>query len=133
MTDGRTSAGATLSGIGITGPPTVSISPLTHDFGPQRIGASSGPKTFTVRNVRVTASNTVRLGGMDSVQFAIVRNSCVPSSAEFETCEIDIVFSPTRTGLLRAALGWKGNPGGSATASFTGVGMERADAGMDAN
>lgn len=100
--------GATLvtrvQGSGI--PHTVGISPLSKDYGNQRLNTTSTAQTFSVTN-NGTSNLTVSsasLTGPDAGQYTLSHNTCngavIPPG---QTCSADVAFSPTSTGAITTA------------------------------
>jgi len=103
-------------------PAHLTVSPSTHSF-PMLFTGQSAQTTFTVKNTGLADSGniTVVLTGNNPNEFHIISNSCT-TLAPLQSCTVDVAFSPTGTTGARAAnIVVSANPGGSATASLTGM------------
>jgi hypothetical protein len=70
-------------------------------FVPRAVGSgSSAAETFTYDNPGslVTSIDSVSLTGADASQFSISSDSCTPSLADGDECDIDVKFTPTSAG-----------------------------------
>ena len=85
-----------LTGSGI-GPANIVVNPISIDFGNIKRGATSAPRTVTVSNTGGAglAISSVKYPG---APFNVVGDTCtgVGTLAPGGTCEITIVFNPTR-------------------------------------
>ena len=87
--------------------------------------------TFTVTNSGEVASGALgmaTLGGANAASFSVAADHCKtttvgPSPA---SCTIDVKFAPTSTGTQNATLSITGTPGGTASSSLTGPGLNPA-------
>src|SRR5205814_2088881 len=118
---------ASLTGLSVAST-TLNVTPSMHDFGSVASGSSSGTFGFTIQNIgAVTASGlTVTLAGADPASFAISSNTCGASLAAFTICTLNVAFSPTTLGAKAASLTVTGSPGGTASASLTGLSVAPA-------
>lgn len=124
------SASATLSGTGIEAA-QLSITPLSHDFGPVVAGTTSLPATFQVQNLGSASTGTIEasLSGAHPGQFTILTTAtgCQGKTlAGGETCAIEVVFEPTGSGDRTATLDVSASPGGAVSASLAGRGVSPA-------
>lgn len=114
---------SSLSGTGIVQPTTVSLSPLTKDFGSVVVGSASTVQAFTVTNSASTAATfAVAMTGNYSQT-----NTCGTTVPANGSCTISVTFAPTglftRSGTLTVTTS------GSATAlvaTLTGTGTAQA-------
>ena len=114
-----------LSGTGLA-PAQLSIAPASQDFGTLVAGQTGGGVSFTVSNTGGVATGTLSVG-LPGGQFEIVSDGCAASALGAHTsCTISARFAPTSAGTKLATLTVSGSPGGSATASFTGVALQPA-------
>ncbi len=88
--------------------PEISASPVSKDFSNIDVGSSSLSQTFTISN-NGTADLLIKgvyLAGDNPYQFSIQNNNCADARiAPSGSCTVEVVFSPTRTGVLSALLG----------------------------
>jgi hypothetical protein len=85
--------------------PAVSLVPPSLTFGPQAIGTISPAQTATLTNTGaapLTLSN-IGLTGLDASDFAQT-NTCGPTLAPNDNCQVSVTFTPTATGSLSAAV-----------------------------
>ena len=87
--------------------PTVSVSPLSWDFGAVNVGAESVPLTITVANTGCAnlSLGTLYLSGSDAAQFRIQNDQCsnqtIPPGGGRT---VEVVFKPTSVGTKTATL-----------------------------
>ena len=135
LTIGASPGGAavsTLTGAGIA-PGALSISPASQDFGAVLQGMTgASPVTFTITNTGGAPSGTLgtRLLPLAGSSFNVVTDSCTGVLAAGGTCTVSVRFSPASAGPKTATLEVSGNPGGTAPANLTGVGLMPAQLSM---
>ena len=118
------SLSATLGGPGLN-PAALAMSPAMPTF------TKGQTVTFTVSNSGEIASGTLgapTLGGTNAASFSIAANGCNgksvgPSPA---SCTIDVKFAPTTTGTQSATLSVAASPGGTASSTLGGPGLNPA-------
>jgi hypothetical protein len=87
--------------------PTLRLSPDSRDFADVLVGSQSAAQTFRAVNdgtapVELTG---VEIGGSNPGHFSIADDRCGPTTlAPGESCEIEVVFAPTATGVRSAVL-----------------------------
>jgi urease beta subunit len=96
-----------LSGTGAAPAPALSSTPTAVDFGSQLTGATSAPRTITLRN---TGTGPLTFGatpfamtGANAGEFAQT-SDCGATLAVDATCSVSVTFSPGATGARSAAL-----------------------------
>jgi hypothetical protein len=85
--------------------PAVSLVPLSLTFGPQTLFTTSSPQITTLTNTgaaTLTLSSIV-LNGTDASDFAQT-NTCGPTLAPNDSCQVSVTFTPTAAGSLSAAV-----------------------------
>ena len=119
-TGGTATAG--VSGLGLA-PPVLAISPATHDFGVLSVGTNSAFFAFTVTNTGSVATGglTSGLTGVNATQFVSSPGTCTGTLAPGATCTISARFAPSVNGNDTATLGVTATPGGTASATLTGL------------
>lgn len=105
---------------------TLTITPTPQSFGPVAGGSTSTPVTFTVTNTGGTASGNITtvLSGTDAIQFQKSSDTCVGTVlAAGTSCTIAVSFAPTAGSIntKTASLDVSANPGGTVSASLSGV------------
>ncbi len=94
-----------LRGRGVT--PKVEASASVLDFGDQRVGFESAPRTVGFRNSG-TATLTFQaasMGGSDGAEFLVRSNDCVGKPlAPGKSCALGVGFGPSKAGARQAAL-----------------------------
>jgi hypothetical protein len=84
----------------------VSASPTAQPFGDVQLGQSAESKTVNVKNSRPDAVNLrVAIKDDTSESFSVAVETCSPAPVSASaSCDLMIVFSPKKTGLLAARL-----------------------------
>ncbi|HVV82041.1 MAG TPA: choice-of-anchor D domain-containing protein [Kofleriaceae bacterium] len=100
--------------------------PDTFDYGTVVAGASSPPKTFTLKNTggAATGNIAVMLGGADAGSFRITSNGCAGMAlAPNGTCDVAVSMNlvATDTGPKAANLVAMATPGGAAMVTLSGT------------
>src|SRR4051794_30788597 len=142
VSDGATSAPATLSGCTKTSPspspspapaptgPKASFSPSTLNFAPQNVGTTSASKTITLSNTGTAPLfvNGEQHLGLDPLDFNVTDDQCVGTTiAVGASCTLTIVFNPTATGSRTATLRVTDSaPDSPQTLTFNGTGVSAA-------
>jgi hypothetical protein len=86
--------------------PAVSLAPPSLTFGPQALFTTSLPQTITLTNTgaaTLTLSN-VAITGPDASDFAEKTNTCGPTLAPNDSCQVSVAFTPTAAGSRSAAV-----------------------------
>ena len=87
-------------------PQTVGVSPLSKDFGYQRIGAVSAPQTFTITNDGAADLNvfTATISGPDAARYAISSTDCPGKTLSTgQSCTVQVTFTPVTTNPITTA------------------------------
>ena len=111
-------------------PATLSPSPTSWDFGDQRVGTTSGARTFTITNTgdeTLTITNA-SLGDPSPDEFVESGDNCSGANlAANETCTVDVAFKPSGTGATTASLDITSNaPSSIDHLALSGTGVESA-------
>ena len=103
---------------------SLTVAPLTLDFGQQKINTTSAAQAVKVTNVSAAAVpiTSVALQGTQASQFARTHN-CGSSLAAGASCTINVVFKPTSTGAKTATLNVNGTGGGLRSVALSGTGI----------
>ena len=119
---------ASLSGTG-TAPGTLSISadpPANGNCGSAVIGATSATvATYTVKNVGTSPTGMPTVSTSDASQF-VASGCAVPMLAPNATCSVSVQFTAKHHGTQTATVSASATPGGTQSASVTGVGLNPA-------
>ena len=119
-------ASAQLSGTGTTGA-ALTISPASHDFGTVIVGDTTGEVGFTVMNGGGAATGSLSVSVGKPAQYAVTQDNCSNTVlAAGGSCTVRVAFSPTAAGDHATVLTASATPGGSASASLLGVGIQAA-------
>ncbi|MFW5739547.1 MAG: choice-of-anchor D domain-containing protein, partial [Myxococcota bacterium] len=113
-----------VSGTGTTGA-ALAISPQAMDFGVVVENETSAAEPFVVTNTggQDSGAITVTVGA----EFQLISNGCTGQTlAPSGQCTVTVAFAPTTAGDHTAVLTAAANPGGSASASLSGTGVEPA-------
>jgi Protein of unknown function (DUF1565)/Abnormal spindle-like microcephaly-assoc'd, ASPM-SPD-2-Hydin/HYDIN/CFA65/VesB-like, Ig-like domain/Cep192 domain 4 len=117
---------AQLSGAGTTGA-ALTVSPDSHDFGTVIVGDTTGEVDFTVMNGGGAATGTLSVSVGKPTQYAVTQDNCSNTTlAAGGSCTVRVAFSPTSAGDHATVLTASATPGGSASASLLGVGIQAA-------
>jgi Beta-propeller repeat/Cep192 domain 4 len=111
----------------IAGPPTLTATPSTLDFGSVLVGQTSPAQTVTVTNI---SSNATPIGqiapaGQDAGSFSVTADTCSNNSlAAGQSCQVSVTLSPSSTtpGIV-AYLSIPSLTGGTTTVGLTGGGI----------
>jgi len=130
VTDGTTSATATLSGCTPQSPPTsgpaASVSPTSLTYASQATGTTSAAKTVTVTNTgnAVLTVSGAALSGTNPADYVVTADTCSASNVPVgSSCGVSIAFRPTVTGTRTATLTVADNAANSPqTVSLSGTG-----------
>ena len=131
VSDGSSSASATLSGCSASSPPptsspAVTLTPSSLTFAAQDIGTTSAPQSITVANTGNASLfiNSAQVKGANPLDFTAVSDGCSGLTlAAGASCAMSITFKPTNTGTRSATLIVTDNaPNSPQTASITGTG-----------
>ncbi len=108
--------------------PVFSVAPTSFDFGPELVGDTSVPHTFTVTNAGTgpLLIGQVTLAGAGASEFAIGFEDCGGANLDpGEECDVDVTFEPTSIGDFSARLEFPGNAP-TATVALEGSGVAPA-------
>jgi hypothetical protein len=98
----------------------MTLTPTALNFGSQAEQTSSAAQTVTVTN---TSAVTLTIGSISASGDYSETEDCVGGIAPGGSCQIQVTFSPTATGVLTGVLTVAANvPGGQQTVSLTGTG-----------
>jgi hypothetical protein len=87
--------------------PSIAVDPSAWSFGGVKVGGSSQPRAFVVKNsgFDLLTIGSITLGGADAGAFRVAADGCGKTSlAPGATCEVSVVAEPGRIGALAAAL-----------------------------
>ena len=93
----------------------VSFSPTSLTFAAQTVGTSSAPRAITLTNVSTVGTVTISgltIAGINPGDFSQT-NTCGSSVGPKQSCDINVIFSPTATGKRSASVSVTDNGGGS--------------------
>jgi hypothetical protein len=132
VSDGATSASASLSGCSPTTPPpppgpapgpAVTLTPTSLTFGPQDIGTTSAAQSITVTNSGNAGLFINSAAVPNTLDYTEVNDGCSGLTlAAGTSCSVSITFSPTVAGTRTAAFTLTDNAAGSPhTAPLTGT------------
>ena len=115
---------SSLSGTG-TQPPSIDLSPSSHNFGNIEVGSCSSEYSFTLTNTGGgTATGTVSRTGTHASQFTITQGSGSFSLGAGASKTIKVKFCPTSTGSKSATLYADGSNCNDDTSSLSGTGTQ---------
>jgi hypothetical protein len=106
-TSAGSSPSVTLKGTGVAAVAGVELSTPSIDFGNQGIKVTSIEKTVTLKSVGTAALNKLKisLDGTDKKDFEIAKSTtCKGSVMAGETCQINVMFTPSAKGNRQATL-----------------------------
>jgi hypothetical protein len=104
----------------VVSPPTVSLSPLSLNFGSQSTGSSSRAQVITLTN---TGSGVVTISSFAVSGDFTQTNNCGTSVAGGSSCTISVTFTPTGSGTQSGTLSISDNASGSPqTVTLSGTG-----------
>jgi hypothetical protein len=107
------------------GPPVLTLSPDTHDYGSRPLQDFDPPRqTFTVENTGGSAGTiaSLALAGPDATAFDVVFDGCGTTLDPGARCDMTIAFNPARRGTKTATLELRSD-GGDDSSSLRGVGV----------
>jgi hypothetical protein len=92
-------------GVGVT-QGALSVSPTSLNFSNQQPGVASAPKTVTVSNTggATLANIGFQLSGAAAASYSFGGTNCGSSLPSGSSCTVQVVFTPTSTGAIAAAL-----------------------------
>jgi len=107
-----------LSGTGIQ---PATLTPASANYGKQKVGTTSKPKTFTLTNHQLVALSGIATS--TTGDFAVSATNCTESLAAKSKCSISVTFTPTATGTRTGQLSVSDSASNSPqTAILTGTG-----------
>lgn len=116
-------ASAEVTGTGIQ--PMFAVTPRSFDFGGRPLGTGPSAATrFAIANVGTAsmAIGTVALGGPNASQFQLGADHCSGATLKpGEECTLNVIFTPTETGMLSATIGVPGQAPSTIAISGTGT------------
>ena len=102
----------------VPAPASISISPMSQDFGVPQIGGET--RTFTVTNIGGSLSGLpVPMLTQTGSDFSMTANGCTFLLSAGGSCPIDVHVGTTGAGQVSATLTVTALPGGTASASMT--------------
>jgi hypothetical protein len=107
-----------LSGTGVL--PAI-LNPASTDYGRQKVGTATNPRTFCLINYQTAPLTNIAIstGG----DFAVSATTCGTSLAARSKCTVDVTFTPTQSGTRTGQLIVNDNASnGTQTASLSGTG-----------
>ncbi|HZR39500.1 MAG TPA: choice-of-anchor D domain-containing protein [Ktedonobacteraceae bacterium] len=115
----------TVSGMGVTPAPAVTLNPTSVNFGNQNVGTTSAAQSVTMTNTGTSALTISGIGltGKNASDFA-QSNNCPGSLAINASCTISVTFTPSGNGARSGTVNISDNAGGSpqsVTLNGTGV------------
>ena len=106
-----------LSGMGITPAPTVTLTPNSLNFGNELINTTSSPQTVTLKNsgTALLTISSISITGANPSDFAQTNNCPVSPNtlAVGSSCIINVAFTPPVTGSRSASVSINDNAAGS--------------------
>ncbi|HLS54459.1 MAG TPA: choice-of-anchor D domain-containing protein [Zeimonas sp.] len=114
-----------LSGTGTPAPaPIAQLSPASHAFGDQTVGAASPGRQLLLHNAGNAPLSVIGTSIAGSGAFAIAGNACGTTLPAGASCAIDVAFSPVQTGPASATLRITDDAAGSPhSVALTGNGV----------
>ncbi len=103
--------------------PALAVSPLSLTFAPQAIGTTSSPQIATLTNTGIATLTLSSIGivGTNASDFAET-NTCGPTLAPNDNCQVSVTFTPTAAGSRSAAVSITDNASDSPqTVGLTGT------------
>jgi hypothetical protein len=101
--------------------PAVNLSPVGLNFGSQAVQSSRSPQSVTLTN---TGSGALTISSIAVSGDFTQTNNCGTSVAVGNSCAVNVILTPTRSGIRRGKLSISDNPSGnpqSVTRSGTGA------------
>lgn len=94
-----------LSGKGVA-TPVFSVAPTSLAFTNQTVGIASAPQTVTVTNAGAAPMANVgfQLSGVAASSYVLQANTCGATLAAGASCSVQVVFTPSDSGLISAVL-----------------------------
>jgi uncharacterized repeat protein (TIGR03803 family) len=105
--------------------PLVGVSPTTSNFGNQDVGVAGAAQNVTLTNTgnQTLTVSAIQITGANSSEFS-QQNNCPATLAQYASCTIAVVFTPTTTGPQNALISVVDNAQGSPqTVPLTGTGV----------
>jgi hypothetical protein len=90
---------ASLSGTGVE---PATVTPASADYGNQKVGTTSAPKTFTLANNQNATLSNIMIS--TSGDFAVSPTTCSTTLAAYKSCTISVTFTPKATGTRTGSL-----------------------------
>ena len=114
-----------LTGNGLQ-PGALDITEASHDFTKLAIDATPTTHTFTVKNTGQVATGvaTPSITGTANT-YSVMSTTCNSALAANATCNVVVKFDPATVGSKPATLVVTGSPGGSDSATLSGIGVAR--------
>ena len=103
--------------------PALTVRPVSLTFGPQAIGTTSSPQIATLTNTGIATLTLSSIGivGANASDFAET-NTCGPTLAPNDNCQVSVTFTPTVAGTRSAAVSITDNASDSPqTVALTGT------------
>jgi hypothetical protein len=113
----------------LSGPPNLTVEPLTHDFGPVSLSATSTPFTVTFKNSgaeSATGCTAPARSGANPTEFEITADTCGTADlAGGASCTVGVSAKPTLDGIRTMTLSRTCTAGGTATTTADGYVVNR--------
>jgi hypothetical protein len=118
---------ASLQGLAVP-PGALMITPSPQAFPPVLQGTPTAPITFTVKNTGGATTGMLAAAAIQgSTDFAVATDGCKNATlASMATCTITVTFTPSTATQESGTLVVSATPGGTTSASLTGVGLAPA-------
>jgi hypothetical protein len=134
VTDALRTQNVTLSGTG-AGPPAFSVNPSSLTFTNQQPGVASAPQTLTIGNIGGSpiANVAFSITGAAASSYSIAANTCGALLNNGSSCTVQIVFTPSATGVTAATLAVSSSTSGVAPVSVPLNGSGQITGGLTVN
>lgn len=107
------------------GPPTMSLVPLSQDYGTVVDGESSAPVLYTLQNTGTARTGTLIMGftGHSAGDFTMSANGCAAAGAldPGASCTFMVALTPNEGGFIAARVAVRADPGGQVEVPVTGI------------
>jgi hypothetical protein len=125
LTVSASPGGSTNANLSGTGSAAITLSPTSFAFQPTAVNTDSGQLTITVNNPGSVATGalTPTFSGPGAAAFTIATATCFPIAAG-SSCTYFVRVRPTAPGPISATLTVSSTPGGSASTTLTGHGIQ---------
>ncbi len=134
LTDALGSKTVALSGTGLA-PASFTVNPATLSFPQQQAGVASAPQTLTITNSGGVAAANIgfQITGPAAASYTVEITTCGALLNSGSQCTVQIVFTPSGTGSIAAALSISSSTTGLTAASVPLNGSGQLTAGLQTN